>query len=75
MWEHGPDSLVKMPGSVISLFSELDEFQAALREETVDATTVTEDREPTWVLAFRSLCRRIPVPLGRTPPTLIRPAE
>jgi hypothetical protein len=33
--EPGPDSLVKMPGSVISLFSELDKFQAALREDTV----------------------------------------
>jgi len=28
-----PDGLMKMPGSVISLFSDLDEFQAALRED------------------------------------------
>src|SRR5262249_2854606 len=27
-----PDGFVQMPGSVISLFSELDEFQGALRE-------------------------------------------
>jgi hypothetical protein len=31
--EPAADSLVKMPSSVISLFSELDKFQAALRED------------------------------------------
>jgi len=39
--EPGPDSLVKMPGSVISLFSEPDEFEAALREDGVLRVLVT----------------------------------
>jgi len=36
-----PDGLVKMPGSVISLFSEEDEFQAALRGDGVRNLLVT----------------------------------
>jgi AraC-like DNA-binding protein len=39
--EPGPDGLVKMPGSVISLFTEPDEFQAALREDGVLNLLVT----------------------------------
>src|SRR5262249_1965645 len=39
---NGPDGLAKMPGSVISLFSELDEFQAALREDGLFNLLVTE---------------------------------
>lgn len=40
-WKSGPDRIVKMPGSVMSVFSEADEFQAALRADGVLNLLVT----------------------------------